>query len=137
MFAPEGAPSRYAETTITGLAGITFPLYPEIKLVPPILDVEQELIEFQPDLVLLLNPCSLCLIGLRHARALDLPIVASYHTDIPGYAERYGLSLFREPLWAYLRWLHNQADLNLCPSHFQERAASPRIRTAQGLDAWH
>jgi glycosyltransferase involved in cell wall biosynthesis len=118
MFAPEGAPSHYAETAITRLAGITFPLYPELKLVPPILDVEKELIEFQPDLVFVLNPCSLGLIGLRHARALDLPVVASYHTDIPGYAERYGLSLLREPLWAYFRWLHNQADLNLCPSHF-------------------
>jgi glycosyltransferase involved in cell wall biosynthesis len=60
-------------------------------------------------------------VGLRHARALDLPVVASYHTDMPYYAEKYGLSLLREPAWAYFRWLHNQADLNLCPSRFTKR----------------
>jgi glycosyltransferase involved in cell wall biosynthesis len=68
-----------------------------------------------------LNPCSLGWVGLRHAKAVQVPLVASYHTDIPGYAERYGLSLLRDPLWAYLRWMHNQADLNLCPSHFTRK----------------
>ena len=118
MFAPEGAPTHYAGTAITGLNAIAFPLYPELKLVPPIMDVEAELRAFQPDLLFLINPASLGVIGLRHGRALDLPIVASYQTDLPGYAERYGMSLLREPLWAYLRWIHSQADLNLCPSYF-------------------
>jgi glycosyltransferase involved in cell wall biosynthesis len=93
-------------------------MYPELRLVPPIIDVERELKAFRPDLVLLINPAVLGVAGLRHARALDVPVVASYQTDIPGYAVRYGLGLFRDPMWAYLRWLHNHADLNLCPSHF-------------------
>lgn len=29
--------------------------------------------------------------------------------------------MLREPAWAYFRWLHNQADLNLCPSRFTQR----------------
>src|SRR5262249_28359770 len=40
----------------------------------------------------------------------------SYHTDIPGFAQRWGLDFFVEPIWTYLRWIHDQADLNLCPS---------------------
>jgi glycosyltransferase involved in cell wall biosynthesis len=118
MFAPQSAPARYAATPIVGLSGFPFPLYPELKLVPPLVDVEQQLAAFRPDLVHLVNPASLGLAGLQHARALGTPVVASYHTDVPGYAVRYGLGLFRDPLWAYFRWIHNQADLNLSPSRF-------------------
>lgn len=116
LFAPEGGPLRYANTPVIGLPGISFPLYPELKLVPPHTDLSRRLAAFQPDLIHVLNPFSLGVIGLNQARALKIPLVASYHTDITGFAVRWGLGLFREPLWAYLRWLHNQADLNLCPS---------------------
>ena len=125
MFAPQGAPSRYAQTRIVGLPGLPFPLYPELKLVPPgnkfhTVNVEEELTAFGPHLVHLVNPVLLGLAGLRHARSLGLPVVASYHTDIPGYSTQYGLGLLRNPLWAYFRWLHNQADMNLCPSRFTQ-----------------
>lgn len=116
LFAPQGGPFRYAHTSVIGLSGIPFPLYPELKLVPPHIDVSRRLAAFQPDLIHVLNPFSLGVVGLNQARALQVPLVASYHTDIPGFAVRWGLGLFRDPLWAYLRWLHNQADLNLCPS---------------------
>jgi glycosyltransferase involved in cell wall biosynthesis len=126
MFAPEGAPERYAETTIIGLSSFAFPLYPELRLVPPGLSVESDLTEFGPDLMLLINPALLGLVGLRHARDLDLPVVAAYCTDMPYYTEKYGLGLFKDPVVAYFRWIHNQADLNLCPSNF----------TRQQLEAW-
>jgi glycosyltransferase involved in cell wall biosynthesis len=83
--------------------------------------------------VFLINPASLGLAGLRHARALGIPVVASYHTDLPGYAERYGLGLLRDPAWAYLRWLHNQADLNLCPSRFTQQELQARGFQRVGL----
>jgi len=134
MFAPEGAPPRYANTAIVGLPGFEFPLYPDLRMVLPIVNVEQQLAAFQPDLVHLVNPALLGWVGLRHARALGVPVIASYHTDIPGYAERYGLGLLREPLWAYFRWIHNQADLNLCPSRFTRDEL--RDRGFQRLSIW-
>jgi glycosyltransferase involved in cell wall biosynthesis len=118
MFAPQGAPSRYADTPIVGLSSFAFPFYPELRLVPPVVHVEQQLADFGPDIVHLINPASLGLVGLRHSRALGVPVVASYQTDLPGYTAHYGLDLLRDPVWAYFRWLHNQADLNLCPSYF-------------------
>jgi glycosyltransferase involved in cell wall biosynthesis len=118
MFAPEGAPSRYAETRIVGLPSFSFPLYPDLRLVPPLFNVDQELVEFNPDLVLLINPAFLGLVGLRKGRDLEIPVVASYHTDLPYYTEAYGVGLFTEPVWRYFRWLHNQADLTLAPSNF-------------------
>lgn len=121
MFAPEGAAPRYADTPIVGLPSFAFPLYRDLRLVPPLVNVEQVLADFQPDLVHIVNPAFLGLVGLRHARALGVPVVASYHTDLPGYAEAYGVGLLRDTLWAYFRWLHNQADLNLCPSDFTRK----------------
>ncbi len=118
MFAPEGAPARYADTPIVGLPSFTFPLYPDLRLVPPIFNVERELRSFAPDLVHVVNPALLGWAGLRHARSLGLPTSASYHTDLPGYTSTYGVGLLREPAWAYFRWLHNQADLNFAPSPF-------------------
>jgi glycosyltransferase involved in cell wall biosynthesis len=140
VFAPEGGPPSYAGAPIVGLPCFAFPLYPDLRLVAPAISVEQEMAAFEPELVLLINPALLGLVGLRHARDLDLPVVASYHTDIPGYTEKYGLGLLRDPAWAYFRWLHNQADLNLCPSDFTRRELEAqgfeRLRIfSRGVDA--
>lgn len=118
MFAPEGAPSEFADTRIIGLPSYAFPFYRDLKLVPPVFNVAAELAEFEPDIVHLVNLASLGLVGMRHARDLGVPVVASYHTDLPAYARLYGMRLLEDPIWAYFRLLHNQADLNLCPSHF-------------------
>lgn len=139
LFAPAGGPMRYAKTPVIGLTGYPFPLYPELKLVPPYLDVVNLLKTFKPDMVHLVNPVSLGLVGLRHARHLGLPVVASYHTDIPGFIEQWGFDLFADPIWTYLRWIHNQADLNLCPSRATlgelERREFKRLKVwSRGVD---
>jgi glycosyltransferase involved in cell wall biosynthesis len=116
LFAPSGGPSSYAQTRIVGLDGYRFPLYPELTLVPPTVDVSIDLERYSPEIVHVLGPTSLGVAGIRHARALGLPIVASYHTDLPGFSCRWGLGAFRRPIATALAWVHNQADVNLCPS---------------------
>ena len=116
LFAPEGSESSYGTTPVVALKGFRFPLYPEIRLVPPWAQVGEALHNFQPDLVHLLNPLALGVAGLRQARRLGLPRVASYHTDLPGYARLYGFKSLDRVAWSYLRWVHSQAHLNLCPS---------------------
>jgi glycosyltransferase involved in cell wall biosynthesis len=132
MFAPQGAPSRYADTPIVGLPSFAVPLYPDLKLVSPFVDVRRQLTRFKPDLVHLVNPASLGWVGLHEAQRLKVPIVASYHTDIASYTSEYGLRLLRGPIWSYFRHLHNQADLNLCPSCFTKRQLE-----AQGFQRVH
>lgn len=111
-----GGPPRYRMTRIVGLAGIPFPLYPELRLAPPVINVLDDLRAFKPDLIHVINPVSLGYVGLRHARRLRLPLVASCHTDVPGFAARWGLRFLSHPLLRFFRWMHNCADLNLCPS---------------------
>lgn len=129
VFAPDGGPTHVGRAQVIGLPAYPFPLYPELRIVPPTLDVLDQLKGFQPDLVHVLGPLSLGLIGMRDARQLGVPLIASYHTDIPGFAARWGLDLFVDPLWAYLRWVHNQADLTLCPSR-----STVRDLTARGFE---
>jgi len=120
LFAPWGAPRQYARTDIIAWRGISFPFYPEAQIVPPLVNPRSPLAKFKPDLVHLVNPVSMGLAGLRAARRLGLPVVASYQTDLPGFARRWGANLVAEPLNRYLRWLHNQCDLNLTPSRFTQ-----------------
>jgi glycosyltransferase involved in cell wall biosynthesis len=49
---------------------------------------------------------------------MGVPVVASYHTDIPGFLQRWKIGALSSVVRAYLRWMHNQADLNLTPSRF-------------------
>ena len=117
LFAPSGSPPQYAATPVVSLTGYSLPFYPEIKLTVPWVKIGDRLQAFAPDLIHLLNPFALGLAALRQSRPLELPTVASYHTDLPGYMARYGFPFLSRPTWAYLRWLHNQAAVNLCPSH--------------------
>jgi glycosyltransferase involved in cell wall biosynthesis len=121
MFAPEGAPERYAGTPIIGEPCFPLPFYPELRLAQPRAGVGEELADFQPDVVHLINPALMGTAGLRRAKDLGVPVVASYHTDVPGYLEKYNLNLFRDFLWSFFRWVHNQADLNLCPTQWIRR----------------
>ena len=116
LFAPTGHDSRYARTPIVGFWGCPVPFYQELRLVPPTVTIRAHLRAFRPDVVHLLNPVSLGLAGMWHSRRLRIPVIASYHTDLPGFAERWGLPAFRQPLWTFFRWVHNKADLNLSPS---------------------
>lgn len=140
LFAPAGAPESYAATRVVGLRGLSFPLYPELTLVPPTVDVSDEIEAFDPDVVHVLNPIALGLAGIRHAQTLGRPVVASYHTDLPGFAQRWGLGFLAQPLWAYQRWLHNQADVNLAPSRatadeMQEHGIRSVAIWGRGVDA--
>ena len=121
MFAPKGSISSYAGTEVIPRLSVRTPFYPELHVALPIASVEKELLKFQPDLVHLVNPTSLGLAGLRTARKYGIPVVASYHTDLPGFARRWRLGFLARPIYGYYRWVHNQANLNLTPSEFTRK----------------
>jgi glycosyltransferase involved in cell wall biosynthesis len=116
LFAPAGGPPRCARTRVIGLPAYSFPAYPELRLVPPTIDLRAPLRAFAPDLVHLVGPVSLGVAGLRAASEIGAPVIASYHTDVPGFAARWGFGWLAPPLWRYFRWLHNRVDLTVAPS---------------------
>jgi glycosyltransferase involved in cell wall biosynthesis len=106
---------------IIRVPGIRFPLYPEVRLAPPWLGLHPALERFQPDLIHTVNPVALGIGGVWYARQRGIPLVASYQTDLPGYAVHYGFGFANRFIWAFLRSLHNQAHLNLAPSEYTRK----------------
>lgn len=116
LFGPPGGPPEYAGAEVVGVGGPRLPFYPELRINIPRRFVWERIKAFQPDLIHVVNPVFLGPFGLSYARRLKTPTVASFHTDLPRYAQFYGAGFVAPAIWAYLRALHNRADVNLCPS---------------------
>jgi phosphatidylinositol alpha 1,6-mannosyltransferase len=118
LLTPHSSVKRVSSTPI--ITSFSFPLilYPGYHgSFPSVHKTIQQLQDFQPDLVHLINPVYYDLAGLKAAQQLNIPIVASYQTDFPGYAKTLGLGFLVKPIWRFFRKIHNQADLNLAPSN--------------------
>jgi len=118
MFAPSAGVSSYASTQVVQKLSVRVPFYPEVRVALPLARVAKEVTEFKPDIIHLVNPTFLGVAGLRVARRYSIPVVASYHTDLPGFARRWRMGFLSEFIYGYYRWIHNRADLNLTPSKF-------------------
>jgi phosphatidylinositol alpha 1,6-mannosyltransferase len=96
-------------------------LYPDVQWAfPRLRDIVDDLGEFRPDVVHVATEFALGLAGLKAARQLKLPVVASAHTDYDKYAARYGVDWALRLGWHYLRWFYGQAYRVLCPSRMYE-----------------
>jgi len=118
LIGPPDMPPEYAGARCLATGGPRFPLYPEVRINLPTRRIGRALRAFAPDLVHVVNPVFLGPTGIAYARRLGLPLVASYHTDVPGYAKYYGYPWGERILWWLFRALHNVADLNLVPSTY-------------------
>jgi glycosyltransferase involved in cell wall biosynthesis len=116
LFTPSGAPEKYASATVVGIPAMPFFLYPEKRFSFPLPRIRKYLEKFQPDLIHTVNPAFLGLGAIYYAWRLHLPLLASYHTNVPGYAKHYHLDFLEPALWWYFRTLHNRASINLCTS---------------------
>lgn len=120
IFAPEGGYDHFLQSRIVGSKGHALFFYPELRLAFPHAWMRQAIAEFQADIIHVVDPVLLGVAGLyygggKKGGALRLPLVISYHTDLPKYAHYY--LKFLEPwAWFILRWRHHRATINLCTS---------------------
>jgi glycosyltransferase involved in cell wall biosynthesis len=121
VFAPDVAEAEHPGARVIRIPGLPFPPYPGLRVTLPDPRIGLELARFRPDVVHAVGPACLGVWGIAAARALGLPVVASYHTDLPRYLPGYGLGFARGAIWPLLRRVHNAANLNLCPSNFTRR----------------
>lgn len=110
LYAPNynGLPVRYGNTRVISVPGRVLPLFPQLKTVYPWTRVENELHFVMPDLIHLINPAAMGMAGLRAAKSFNIPVVASYHTDVPDFAPRWHMRYFRA--------IHKRCDLNFASS---------------------
>lgn len=121
IFAPEyrhgDNVSDYKGFPVVRLKSIPFkPWYPELRLGMPSTKIYSELKAFDADLVHTVNPFVIGAWGTVVAANMDIPMVASYHTDLGQYAERLKVHFLIPPGRLHVRTVHNAAQLNLTTS---------------------
>jgi phosphatidylinositol alpha 1,6-mannosyltransferase len=102
-------------------------LYPDVQWAfPRQRAITDDLQQFQPDVVHIATEFSMGLAGMKAARQLGIPIVASAHTDYQKYAHRYRVEWVVQMGWVYLRWFYRHAHRVLTPTRFFERVLNGR-----------
>jgi len=114
VVAPDQGVAEFEGVPVAGIPSFRFFLYKHLKLSLPHPAVGKALRRFDPDVVHVVNPAMLGVAGIWYGRRW--PLIASYHTHVPQYADYYKLPWLKPILWGYLKLLHNRADLNLCTS---------------------
>ncbi len=115
FFPAEGSPNETKETI--SFYSIRFHLYPEYKIALPTYgEVKHALDSFEPDIIHIVTPFSVGLMGLKYARDNRIPLVSSYHTNFVDYFKYYGLQFLEGICWKYFNWFHSFCQINFCPS---------------------
>lgn len=118
-------------------------LYPDVHWAfPNQRDIAEDLARFQPDVVHVATEFALGLAGAKAARQLNVPLIASAHTDYGKYAARYGVRWVLGMGYMYARWFYGQAEKVLVPSRiFQETLAGQGVHHTglwtRGVDPLH
>ncbi len=118
VFAPDIAPTQIGPSKVVPMPSIGMQIAPETRIALPNLMINQHLDAFQPDLIHLFSPALLSVSGMLAGRRRHIPVIANYQTDIPAYANHYGLSLFSRPSRNWMRFIHNGCHLTLVPSNY-------------------
>lgn len=116
VFAAGKRVREYQGYPVVSAPGISMPFYPELELALPRGKYFEKLREFQPDIVHVMNPITIGLMGMRYGRWLSVPVIASFHAHLMEMSKYYKAGFLEEPLW----WLHRQvyrtADMRMAPS---------------------
>lgn len=112
----EGIKEYYKDAKIYKMPSFTFFFYKERPWGIPTTKIQDSLLEFKPDIVHCANPVSLAASGAYYAKKLNIPLICSFHTNIPKYLDHYHLYVVKPYIWDILRKFHNSAEINLVTS---------------------
>ena len=111
-----------------------FFLYPDVQWAfPRLRDVVDDVAGFRPDVVHVATEYTMGVAGVKVARQLRLPLIASSHTDYDKYAARYNVEWALRVGWHYMRWFYSHAHRVLCPSRIHEQHLHSRGVTHTGI----
>ena len=112
---PASAPT--ADFTEVALPGLPIPGYPLLRLgLPAGGRLKTCWREERPDLVHVATEGPLGASAISAARALDLPVTSSFHTNFHAYTRHYRLGPFRGLVLAWLRRVHNRTRRTFAPT---------------------
>lgn len=115
LIAPKGV-DDFEGVPVYGVPGFKFPLYPDLKAAVPGPGVGRLLKAFRPDLIHAVNPAMLGVSAFFLSTSQRLPLVVSYHTQLPKYLQYYGMGSLEGAMWWGIRAGYNRADVTLATS---------------------
>ncbi|ENH98001.1 group 1 glycosyltransferase [Gracilibacillus halophilus YIM-C55.5] len=126
IIAPDHGVTEFEGAQIDGIPARHLLLYRSKKFALPSRKVKKLIKDFDPDVVHAVNPALLGVAGVHYSKKLGYPLLASYHTQVPKYADYYNLPMFKGFLWWYFRKIHDQATINLCTSEVVKKELDER-----------
>lgn len=120
----------------------TMAVYPGFPMaVLPILEVLRWCEDADVEIIHAATPGPVGMVAWLIASSLDLPLIGTYHTDLPNLGfSLTGDHVLQEGLWAYVRLFYDQCAVVLCPSEATRRdLAEHRVKSRlrpfpQGVD---
>ncbi len=96
---------------LVAVPSVPIPGRPEYRLAVRFpANAQQKLKEFAPTLIHIATPDYLGFSAMRFARANNIPLVASYHTNFTSYLKYYNLDLLKSLGQKYISWFYNQCE---------------------------
>ncbi|WP_333619402.1 glycosyltransferase family 4 protein [Dietzia sp.] len=131
---------HYLGFPIHRVTAVRVPMVTSLPIAAPSPSVYSALRTFDPDVVHLASPFILGAAGAAAAKMLGVPSVAIYQTDVAGFSESYGMSIFSETAWMWTRAIHTSCQRTLAPSTAAmedlRRHDIPRLhKWGRGVDA--
>lgn len=132
IFAPGKPPASYAGFKVHAIPSLSFPVYPELHYGLPTWSFFKEIRAFDPDVIHAVNPVWTAALGVFAAQRDAVPLVASFHTNVPEYVEALGIGWTRPMAEGAIKYLHNRAAVNLCTSGpMVDKARAMGLRNVQ------
>ncbi|WP_193213953.1 glycosyltransferase [Luteolibacter marinus] len=101
--------------TIT--ASVPLPGYKEVRVgLPGSFKLRKRWMKRRPDAIYVATESPLGSSAIKTANALEIPVAAGFHTNFHQYMEQYRLGGLQPAAMAYLRKIHNRADLTMAPT---------------------
>ena len=113
VICPGKAPAHYAGFPVYSLPAVP---YKGFNVGVPGIALTRALRDFGPDVLHAASPFALGAQALAVAQRESIPSVAIFQTDVAGFARQHKLGLAAAPAWAWLRSVHERADLTLAPT---------------------
>ncbi len=134
VIAPQGGLVEFEGAKIHGVPCFPFPLYPHLKLAIPRPSIGRALAAFQPDLLHAAHPACLGASAFHYSSRLRVPLLVSYHCQLPKWLHYYGLGKLEPLAWWGVKAAYNRADVTLATSQWMQ--AELRRRGVERVELW-
>jgi glycosyltransferase involved in cell wall biosynthesis len=120
VVAPRRGLAEFEGARIHGVPAFPLPLYPELKLAVPRPSVGKALAAFRPDVIHAAHPVCLGASAFYYSSVYRVPLVVSYHCQLPQWLHYYGLGRLEPLAWWGVKAAYNRADLVLSTSPWMQ-----------------